>query len=41
MFFDKVSSSIKEKEIFKDTYHELQKDIHRDKVHAKVLRFMT
>lgn len=39
--FDEVGSTIKEKVIFKDAYHELQKDIHRDKVHAKVLTFMT
>lgn len=39
--FDEVSSTVKEKVIFKDAYHELQKDIHRDRVHAKVLGFMT
>jgi hypothetical protein len=27
--------------LFKDAYHELQKDICKDKVHAKVLTFMT
>ena len=35
-----MSSTIKEKVMFKDAYHELQKDICKDQVHAKVLTFM-
>jgi len=39
--FDKAGSFIKEKVVFKDAYHELQKDLQKDKVHARVLHFIT
>jgi len=39
--FNRAGSFIKEKITFKGVYHELQKDLQKDKVHAKVLSFIT
>ena len=39
--FDRAGSFIKEKVVFKGAYHELQKDLQKDKVHARVLQFIT
>ena len=39
--FDKAGSFIKEKVVFKDAYHELQKDLQKDKDHARVFHLIT
>jgi esterase/lipase len=39
--FDRAGSFIKEKVLFKGAYHELQKDLLKDRVHARVLQFIT